>query len=137
MLKTLRKAGFKLALCSNLAAPYAVPVKLLLPPLGAYAWSFEVGAVKPEPSIYNLLFDRLDCSAREIMMVGDTPESDCSAPRRLSMLGFHIARQGESPVAESIRTLYEVIEPCLIVKYLNLNERNGKRKTSENDCQLN
>lgn len=27
----LREAGFKLALCSNLAVPYAVPAKLLLP----------------------------------------------------------------------------------------------------------
>ena len=48
----LRKAGLKIAVCSNLARPYAAPVMTLLPvTLDAYIWSFEVGAIKPEPII--------------------------------------------------------------------------------------
>ena len=57
-LGSLKIAGYKLGLRSNLAAPYAIPVKLLLPPLDANAWSFEVGAVKPDPIIYEYV-----CSA--------------------------------------------------------------------------
>jgi len=48
-LNQLKNAGLKLALCSNLAAPYAIPAKLLLPSFDVYGWSFEVGAIKPEP----------------------------------------------------------------------------------------
>lgn len=106
---SLRAAGFKLALCSNLAAPYAIPVRLLLPPFDAYIWSFATGAVKPEPAIYKVLCRQLDCAAHEMIMIGDSPEADCRAPRRLGIHGFHLARQGDSPVAESIRTLDDVL----------------------------
>lgn len=123
-LKALREAGFKLALCSNLAAPYAIPVKLLLPPLDSYVWSFEAGAVKPEQAIYEALLERLDCSPHEILMLGDTLESDCTAPRRHGVQGFHLLREGESPVAECVRTLYEVLDllGCAIHRTLQ-NER--------------
>lgn len=109
VLNTLRAAGFKLALCSNLAAPYAAPVKFLLPPLDAYIWSFETGAVKPEPKIYKLLCHQLNCAPHEMIMIGDTPEADHSAPRRFGIHGFHLAREGDSPVAESIRTLDDIL----------------------------
>ena len=79
-LQALRSAGFKLALCFNLAAPYAVPVTLLLPALYAYARSFEVGAVKPDPLIYQILCRQLDCALQEVMMIGDHLEADHTAP---------------------------------------------------------
>ena len=44
-LEELKKLGIKLALCSNLAMPYGKIVSSLLPPLDAYAWSYEVAAV--------------------------------------------------------------------------------------------
>jgi len=105
----LRAASFKLALCSNLAAPYAVPVKLLLPPFDVCVWSFDAGAVKPQPTIYKVLCEQLDCTPHEMIMIGDTPEADHSAPRSLGIHGFHLARQGDSPVAENIRTLDDVL----------------------------
>lgn len=108
-LHVLRAESFKLALCSNLAAPYAVPVKLLLPPLDVCVWSFEVGAVKPQPTIYKVLCEQLDCTPHEMIMIGDTPEADHSAPRSLGIHGFHLARQGDSPVTENIRTLDDVL----------------------------
>ena len=107
-LQALRAAGFKLALCSNLATPYAVPVKLLIPPLDAYVWSFETGAVKPEPAIYRALCQRLDCAPHELMMIGDTVEADHTAPRRFGIHGFHLAREGKSPVAENLRSLHDI-----------------------------
>lgn len=51
-LQALRDRGLRLALCSNLASPYAVPAQLLLPAMDAYGFSFVVGAVKPRPEIY-------------------------------------------------------------------------------------
>lgn len=109
-LQALRHAGFKMALCSNLAAPYAVPVKFLLPSLDAYAWSFEVGSVKPNPVIYQEVCRRLNCLPREVMMIGDNLESDCLAPRQLGMHGYHLARHGNSPVVESLPTLDKLLD---------------------------
>jgi FMN phosphatase YigB (HAD superfamily) len=69
----LRNAGFKVAVCSNLAAPYAQPITSLVPfSFDAYAWSFEVGAIKPAPAMYDRLCHSLGCSPREVLVVGDT-----------------------------------------------------------------
>jgi FMN phosphatase YigB (HAD superfamily) len=108
-LTALRDAGYKLALCSNLAMPYAIPVKLLLPPLDAYGWSFEIGAVKPNPVIYQEVCRRLDCLPNEVLMVGDNLEKDCQAPCRYGIHGFHLVREEDSPAGDAIRTLDELL----------------------------
>lgn len=106
----LRDAGFKIGICSNLAAPYAVPVKLLLPfELDAYTWSFEAGAVKPSPKIYQHLCHGLDCEPSEIVMIGDTLESDYSAPRRFGIHGYHLSRTKDSPAKECLKSLDEIL----------------------------
>ena len=63
-LNQLKNAGLKLACVPNLAAPYAIPAKLLLPSFDVYGWSFEVGAIKPEPAIYRQMIEQLGCSLR-------------------------------------------------------------------------
>lgn len=93
-LERLKEAGLKVALCSNLAAPYAVPTKLLLPEFDAYAWSFDVGAIKPEPAIYQHLIERLGCKLSSIAMIGDTLEADALGPGRLGIQGHHLQRDG-------------------------------------------
>ena len=95
-LESLKRAGLKVALCSNLATPYAIPAKLLLPEFDAYAWSFEVGAIKPEPAIYEHLLKRLDCKGSSIAMIGDTLEADVLGPGRLGIHGFHLQRDAIS-----------------------------------------
>lgn len=51
----LTTAGFKIAVCSNLAKPYGDQVLSMLPSLDAYIWSYEVGAIKPNPKIYEVV----------------------------------------------------------------------------------
>lgn len=94
VLRALAARGFKLGLCSNLAAPYAAPVLGLLPPLDAYAWSFEVGAIKPEPAIYGHVCRELGCEPAQVLMVGDTPEADLHGPRRFGMRSLLLRREG-------------------------------------------
>ncbi len=94
-LERLRVAGFKIALCSNLAAPYAIPVKLLLPTLDAYVWSFEVGAIKPEPVIYRQVARQLGYDASSIAMLGDTASADMEGPIAFGMQGYHLQRHGQ------------------------------------------
>lgn len=84
-LEKLKKLGFKVAICSNLAMPYGKPVSALLPTLDAYAWSYEVGAIKPEPPIYQYLVDQLECRTNEILFIGDTPSADFSGPSDFGM----------------------------------------------------
>lgn len=108
-LHTLRDAGYKIGLCSNLSAPYAVPVKLLLPfELDAYAWSFETGAVKPQRAIFDALCSGLQCASDEVLMVGDTVDADYFGPRAAGMRSIYLARQRESPVEEWICNLDEL-----------------------------
>ena len=93
-LAQLKDADLKLALCSNLAAPYAIPAKLLLSKFDVYAWSFEIGAIKPEPAIYYQMIEQLGCEASAIAMIGDTLEADALGPIAHGMQGYHLQRSG-------------------------------------------
>jgi len=94
-LNQLKEAGLKLALCSNLAAPYAIPAKLLLPAFDVYAWSFEVGAIKPEPAIYRQVIEQFGFEASAIAMIGDTLVADVLGPETQGMQGHHLHREGK------------------------------------------
>lgn len=65
-LENLKQNGFRVGLCSNLAMPYGA-VSSLLPPLDVYAWSYEVGAIKPDPKIYQSLIDQLQCQPKDVL----------------------------------------------------------------------
>lgn len=103
-IQMLQEAGIRVAVCSNLAAPYAIPVRLLLPNLDAYCWSFTAGAIKPEPDIYQQVAQQLDCPLSSLAMIGDTLEADCLGPRRCGMQGFHLSRDG-SPTPDTFTDL--------------------------------
>lgn len=82
----LHNSGYKIGICSNLVAPYAVPVKCLLPfELDSYAWSFEVGCCKPDPSMYEFVCNDLKLQPAEIMFVGDTLIADVEGPTEFGM----------------------------------------------------
>lgn len=108
VLQALAGRGLKLGLCSNLAAPYAAPVQTLLPPLDAYAWSFEVGAIKPEPAIYAHVCRELGCEPAQVLMVGDTPEADLHGPRRFGMRSLLLRREGARPGDEAADTISDL-----------------------------
>lgn len=84
-LQHLQQAGFRVGLCSNLAAPYGSPVSAMLPPLDVYAWSYTVGAVKPDDRIYQYLLDQLACKAEDILFIGDTLVADVEGPITFGM----------------------------------------------------
>lgn len=63
----LRANGFTLGICSNLAQPYSAPLRALLPfEMDAYVWSFEVGAIKPSPIIFQAACEALQVKPDEI-----------------------------------------------------------------------
>jgi len=109
-LTSIREAGIKIGICSNLAAPYAIPVHKLLPfPLDAYAWSFDIGAVKPDPIIYSAVCHALECAPKDVLFVGDTVEADYRGPRAFGMHSVHLARKGAVQVEHTIQSLNELL----------------------------
>jgi HAD superfamily hydrolase (TIGR01509 family) len=108
--ETLKQRGLKLAICSNLAAPYGPPVKKLLPNLDAYFFSYEMEALKPDPEIYAQICDELKLLPDQILFVGDTYEADVTGPRKAGMQALHLARSGNSPEGQAaLRSLDELV----------------------------
>jgi HAD superfamily hydrolase (TIGR01549 family) len=76
-LRRVRETGVKVAVASNLALPYAAPLKALLGGLvDIRHFSFNAGAIKPDSAFYVGLTARLGCEASELLMVGDTWRDD-------------------------------------------------------------
>lgn len=96
VLLALQSRGFQTALVSNLAPPYAVPIvkqlneHRVLPPI--QVWSFDVGAKKPDPRIYEELFIKSGCSPHEVLFIGDKADRDLYPPRTLGCHSRLIAR---------------------------------------------
>lgn len=110
-LTALKDRGIKVALCSNLAAPYGPPVLDLLPFAPHFcAWSYEANAVKPQPAIYQYLCDGLACRPDEILMIGDTIDADRDGPRQFGIHGYHLDRRAATTNGiGSLRSLSEVV----------------------------
>jgi FMN phosphatase YigB (HAD superfamily) len=86
----------KIAIASNLAQPYAEPLLRLLPfKRDAYAWSFEVGCLKPDPRIFQRTCEVLAIGPKDALMVGDTLEADYVGARAVGMRALHLERTGQ------------------------------------------
>jgi HAD superfamily hydrolase (TIGR01509 family) len=83
---SLRRAGLRIGICSNLALPYAEPLLAVVPGIpDALVLSFEVGLVKPQPEIFHLVCEQLGLSVEQILFVGDSPEADVLGPLAVGM----------------------------------------------------
>lgn len=89
----LRESGLRLVVCSNLAKPYGGVVKRLLPNMDGYCFSYEQGAMKPEPAVYAKALEMAGCKAEEAVFVGDSKRCDCLGPRGFGMDGRHLQRE--------------------------------------------
>ncbi|SDR71771.1 HAD family hydrolase [Pseudomonas sp. bs2935] len=92
--RTLQAAGLKVAICSNLAKPYASAIERLYPNLDGYAYSFAVGAIKPSFKIYQYVTQLTGTRPGEAWMIGDSRRCDCDGPLGFGMQGFYLDREG-------------------------------------------
>ena len=105
-LQTLKKHGFKIALCSNLAMPYGEQLKILLPSLfDVVIFSYEVGAIKPDQQIYEVIKAHFSCEMTEILFIGDHPILDFEKPISLGMSARLIERHSEQNLSDVIHDL--------------------------------
>ena len=95
----LLRHGIVVGVCSNLAQPYGPVIKSLFPTLHAYAYSYELGALKPEPGIYawvrKALAGKQGAEEGEpIWMIGDSLRCDRNGARAAGFNGYHLDREG-------------------------------------------
>jgi FMN phosphatase YigB (HAD superfamily) len=110
-LARLRRLGLQLWVASNLAPPYARPLRSLLAGLvDGFCFSFEVGAVKPEPAFFGRLCSGIGCPPGLAVMVGDGVRSDVEGARAFGMRGVHLAREPAAARPGSIRSLAELAD---------------------------
>lgn len=100
VLADLRERGLKLGLVSNTGrdvdeflAHHSLQIDVALS-------SRIHGKVKPHPTIFQAVLDRLGVVAEQSAMVGDSPEDDLEGARGLGMRAFLVDREGLYPEAE-------------------------------------
>lgn len=99
-IQQLKEVGLKIGICSNVANPYAPIVKDIFPDMDGYAFSCELGVMKPNPAIYesvcNQMGVELGClfsvETGRVVMIGDSRRCDRDGPRAAGIMGFHLDR---------------------------------------------
>lgn len=87
----LRAKGLRLAVCSNLASSFGLAVRRALPdPPDVVVFSYEVGAIKPEPEIYEHVLEQLALEPARVLFVGDSVRADIEGPRAAGMRAVHV-----------------------------------------------
>lgn len=97
-IKQLKKAGYHIAVASNLANPYADPlIKFYSKIVDTWAFSFEIGAKKPQMSFYIDVMKKVNEKTREIsypdqfLMIGDNYQNDFVGPISCGMQATFLA----------------------------------------------
>lgn len=105
-LQILKEHGFKIALCSNVAMPYGKQLKKLLPNVfDALFLSYEIGAIKPEDNIYEVIKTHFSCEMSEMLFIGDHPVLDVEKPISLGMDARLIQRHNKQLLTDVIGDL--------------------------------
>lgn len=79
VLRSLREHKVKTAVVSNIAFDIRPAFQTAGAHADEFVLSFEVGAVKPDPRIFEVALDRLGVSAEDAIMIGDSEENDGAA----------------------------------------------------------
>lgn len=100
VIRQLRARGKRIAVCSNLAQAYGPAVRDLLPGLDGYSLSYEVGAAKPDPAIYQNACAILGSRPRDVLFVGDSRRCDFEGPQKFGMQARLIDRSAGETLIE-------------------------------------
>jgi len=110
-LRRVRETGVRVAVASNLALPYAAPLKALLGNLvDVWHFSFDAGAVKPDGAFYAGLTAKLGCEASELLMVGDTWRDDIVGAVEAGSRARWVDREGRASPARRFIAVRELGE---------------------------
>lgn len=77
--------------CSNLSADYVPALRHFSEIRPVFeVLSCDLGCMKPDPEIYDIVIMRSSLLPERILFVGDTPEADIEGPRKAGMKAMHI-----------------------------------------------
>ncbi|MBD0862015.1 HAD family hydrolase [Gordonia sp. zg691] len=107
VLTRLSEAGVPIGIVSNIAFDLRKVLALhgVEDLVGAYALSYEVGAIKPDPRIFHAALDPLGVPADEVLMVGDSETADGGA----RALGCSFALVHDVPPAQRPTALLDAV----------------------------
>lgn len=112
VIERLHRAGFRIALASNLAPAYIRPALDILGEfidVTCFSCSAAVRAVKPEPAFFDALRTRTEFPAHEILMVGDSLTSDIEGAKAAGMRALHLIPGSPAPGPGQISRLTDVL----------------------------
>lgn len=112
-LETLVGMDIAIGICSNLASPYGEVIERLLPEFTFIkSLSYEAGAIKPEPAIYDDIVMKSGIPIPQTWFFGDTWLADYDGPIRYGFQARHLVRSQPSN-GSSIASLTDIV-PLLI-----------------------
>lgn len=104
------KKSYQIYLISNLAAPYKKPVYEI--GLDKYfekmIFSCEYGFIKPEKEIFKLVEEFSGSAPNEILMIGDSFQSDVTGAKNMNWKFLHLVRQSDVNNNYEIKGLNEL-----------------------------
>lgn len=108
-LTQLCERDFQIAVCSNLAKPYGEPIGRLLPSfdMGKFL-SYEIGHIKPEREIYELITRSYQLAPTQCLFVGDSFHMDYEGPVKFGLQARHLVRTQPS-CTHQIKSLDELL----------------------------
>ncbi len=110
-LEALRHRHFKMAVVSNWddRLPRLLEVLHLSRFFDVIVYSFEVGAAKPDPRIFQKAEHALGCAGRAILHVGDSPVEDLSGARAIGWQAVLLRRIESIPQPDIITSLTQLV----------------------------
>lgn len=111
--KVLKELGetYTLCLLSNLASPYKSPVYTL--GLDVYfnhlVFSCDCGFIKPDINLFNTLEKQLEVDKNQILMIGDSYQSDILGAQQAGWSSVQLSRGKEMVSKDSIQSLDRLI----------------------------
>lgn len=97
VLELLRRHAVRIGLVSNSGRDIDAFVAHHRLDVDAATTSAAHGKVKPDPSIFRAVLDRLGVEPVDAAMVGDSPSDDVAGARQLGMRAFLVDRDGRYP----------------------------------------
>ena len=74
----------------------------MLPGLDGYLLSYEVGAAKPNPVIYQAVCEALGSRPRDVLFIGDSKRCDVQGPQSFGMKARLLDRAGGETLIEAL-----------------------------------
>lgn len=112
-LTSLKQQGYQTAVVSNVSVPLLPPITTFLEGYFDYKiLSCEVGCMKPQKEIFELLQQVSNIAAEEILMVGDSITSDVGGARNAGIDVLWVKRNPEKEQIDcpTITSLEQVLE---------------------------